>query len=99
MPKRVSLLAPLLLAAASLPGCLYAKIRVPLDEDVDKTEIGTKEGRATTKTCLWLFSWGDGGTITAAKNGQMTTINHLDEEVFILLFGLYGERTTVAYGD
>ncbi len=99
MLKRVSSFAALFLAAATLPGCLYAKIRVPLDEDVDQTAIGTKEGRSTSKTCLWLFSWGDSSTITAARAGGMTKINHLDEEVFILLFGLYGEKSTIAYGD
>ncbi|MBK6939536.1 MAG: TRL-like family protein [Planctomycetes bacterium] len=89
----------LVLAAASLPGCLYSNVRAPLDTDVMETQLGDKEGRSTVKSVLWLFAWGDGGTAAAAKDGGLKTIRHLDSENFLILFGLYAERTVIAYGD
>jgi len=80
-------------------GCLYAKIKVPLDSDVSETELGDKVGKASFQSALWLFSWGDGGTQAAAANGQITMIEHLDSEYFVVLFGLYTRVTTIAYGE
>jgi hypothetical protein len=96
-------LLPLVLAglfcAASLPGCLYANVRMPLDDDVQQTQLGTKVGRSTAQSVLWLVAWGDAGTEAAAKQGGLTTINHLDAEYFNVLFGAYARRTTIAYGE
>ena len=80
-------------------GCAYTSIRRPLDENFDKTELGTKEGQAHTYTCLWLFAWGDAGTKAAAKDGGIKVIRHADMEVYSVFFGLYTRMTTVVYGD
>lgn len=89
----------LLLPALALPGCLYARVRVPLDEDVNQTQLGSKMGRSSLTTWFWLVSVGDAGTAAAADDGGLEVIQHLDSEYLIVLFGLYGKRTTVAYGD
>ena len=88
-----------LLAASLLSGCLYANIRYPLDEDVNKTVLGEKVGRADMQSVLWLFAWGDASTRAAAAQGDITTITHLDVESQVIFFGLYTRRTTIAYGD
>ncbi len=80
-------------------GCAYTKIQLPLDQNFDNTDLGTKEGRASANTMLFLFSWGNGGTKAAAQNGNITVIKHADREIFSLLFGFYTRFTTVVYGE
>ena len=80
-------------------GCLYTKIKTPLDTDVSETQLGEKTGSSSYYCILWLVAWGNGGTEAAAKNGGITTVNHLDSEYFSILFGLYSRRTIIAYGN
>jgi TRL (tRNA-associated locus)-like protein len=98
----VSKIVALVLVAVvliALPGCLYANFTTPLDENLDKTQLGDKVGRSSFTSILWLFSWGDAGTQAAAKQGGLTTINHADREVEIILFFLYYKQTTILYGE
>ena len=83
----------------SFSSCAYSKIVVPMDRDVNKTDLGTKIGKASTHEVAYLVAWGDSGVAAAAKNGELTTVKHLDMEVFTVAFGLYSKVTTVAYGD
>jgi hypothetical protein len=85
--------------ALLLTGCLYVHVKTPYDTDLDKTELGTKVGKADTYSVLWLVAWGDGGTAAAARDGGITNVTHMDLEVFSLLFGLYTKATTIVYGD
>jgi hypothetical protein len=80
-------------------GCAYTKIQLPLDQNFDNTELGTKEGRSSAKTVLFLISWGNAGTKAAAQNGNLKVIKHADREIFISIFGLYTRITTVVYGE
>ena len=88
-----------LIISSFLTGCVYTKVKVPLDTDTYKTQLGSKIGESHAYSVAWVFSWGDAGTAAAAKNGGLTTINHLDTEYFVILFGLYSRLTTIAYGN
>jgi hypothetical protein len=88
-----------LAAAVLLTGCLYMNVKAPYDTDLSKTVLGQKVGKASSQSVLWLVAWGDAGTAAAAKEGSITTVNHMDQEVFSVLFGLYTKTTTVVYGD
>jgi len=88
-----------LIISTLLSGCVYTKVIVPLDTDTDKTQLGSKVGESHAYSVAWLFFWGDAGTAAAAKNGGIKTINHLDAEYFVILFGLYSRLTTIAYGN
>ena len=90
-------LAGLLLMA--MTGCAYMHTQRPLSVNFNKTELGTKEGRANSYSILWLFSWGNAGTKAAADNGQIKTIECADAEIKLVLFGLYTRVTTVVYGE
>jgi hypothetical protein len=79
-------------------GC-YINAKLPLDRDLNRTQLGTKVGKASVKSVLWVFAWGDGGTEAAAADGGLSTIEHADQEVFLLLGGLYVRLTTVVYGE
>ena len=78
---------------------LYANYKATMDIHVDNTSLGEKEGRASRHMVLWLVSWGDAGVAAAAKNGGLTTVNHMDVEIQNILFGLYTKETTIVYGD
>lgn len=80
-------------------GCLYTNIQRPLDGDFSSTDLGSKEGRSSNHSVLWLFAWGDAGTKAAAENGDITVIKHADREIQFVLFGAYFRITTVLYGD
>jgi hypothetical protein len=82
-----------------LAGCLYVNIKTPLDTDLHKTTLGSKRGEASIHSILWLVAWGDAGTAAAARNGGLTTIQHMDTQIFSVLLGLYTRTTTIVYGD
>lgn len=82
-----------------LGGCIYANVQTPYDLDLDRTVLGQKQGRSSAQSVLWLVAWGDGGTAAAAKDGGITTVNHMDREVLSVLFGLYMRTTTIVYGN
>ncbi|MCB0324964.1 MAG: TRL-like family protein [Bdellovibrionales bacterium] len=87
------------LFSTGLSGCLYTDIKTPLDTDVAETTLGTKVGRASARSYLFLFATGDASVEAAARDGFITTIRHLDAQQKVVLFGLYTETTTIAYGD
>ncbi|MBM4310256.1 MAG: hypothetical protein FJ119_04845 [Deltaproteobacteria bacterium] len=87
------------LVALLTSGCLYTNVQRPLDKDLQNTDLGSKEGRSSNRSVLWLFAWGDAGTKAAAENGDITVINHADQEFMVVLFGLYSRYTMVVYGD
>lgn len=82
-----------------LNGCAYLHTQRPLSVNYDKTELGTKEGRASSYSLLWLVAWGNAGTKAAAENGGITSIDCADTEVVSVLLGLYTRVTTVVYGN
>ena len=94
------LLPALLLCLALLtPGCAYVNIQTPYDRNLENTDLGSKRGTATTHSLLWLFAWGDGSYAAAARNGDIKVLKHADQEIKTFLFGLYGQRTVIVYGD
>lgn len=88
-----------LLVLLTLNGCLYLHTQVPMDRDFNETKLGSKHGKASTYSLLWLVAWGNAGTRAAADNGGITVIRHADWETHSILFGLYSRVSTVVYGD
>ena len=97
--KTAACLVLLLCMMLVCSGCLYSHIRTPFDTDLNETRLGNVEGKSATHSVLWLVAWGDGSTAAAAREGGLKTINHMDMEVFSILFGLYTKQTTIVYGD
>ena len=94
----MKILLPLLFVL-SLSSCVYTNIRVPLDQDVNNTIIGPKVGLSRSHSIAWLVAWGDSGVRAAAEDGHIKTIQHLDQHFINVLFGLYTEHETIAYGE
>ncbi len=64
----------------------------------DGNSIGPKEGRAKSSQVLFLIAWGDASIATAAREGGISTVDHVDAEVFNIL-GLYSTYETIVYGQ
>jgi len=97
--KIVRLVAAMLVVALLVTGCLYTHVLTPYDTNLDKTVMGQKTGKASMQSVLWLFAWGDASTAAAAKQGGISTVNHMDREFLNIIFGIYTETTTIVYGD
>ena len=91
-------LTALLLMMLTISGC-YLHIISPLDTDVSQTTLGSKTGESSCYSILWMVAWGDAGTAAAAENGEITVVNHMDRETFVVCWGLYAKETTIVYGD
>ncbi len=89
----------LALCLVSISGCVYSRITVPLDTNLDRTQMGSKVGRSQFKSVLLLFAWGDAGTQAAAQNGGLMTVRHADREILAILGLGYYRQTTIVYGD
>jgi TRL-like protein family len=97
--KRIVRVAVAMMAVLVLSGCVYSHVLTPYDTDLNKTVLGQKQGKASMESVLWLVAWGDASTAAAAKQGGLTTVNHMDREILFVMFGLYSKTTTIVYGD
>jgi hypothetical protein len=98
---RVScVLAVGLLAGCATPlptGICYTNVKLPVAATGAAT-THTKTGVAKCHTLFGLIARGDASIDTAAKNGNIKTIDHVDFSVRNVL-GIAGEYTTTVYGD
>lgn len=92
-------IAVLLLGVLTFSGCAYLHTKTPFDDDLDKTELGSKVGTAQAYSVLWLVAWGDASYQKAAKNGDITVLRHADQESLSILFGLFIRWRVIVYGD
>lgn len=76
---------------------LFSNFKAPLSTEFDKTEIGTKVGKASTYSFLGLISVGDAGIKEAARNGHITKVNHADYEHFNFL--VFQKTSVFVYGE
>lgn len=79
-------------------GAFYNNTKAPLDVDFEKSEYGPKTGTAFTNCVLGLIAWGDASAEAAAKEGDITIIEHADYEYMNILLGVYQRYTTIVYG-
>ena len=90
---------PFIIAPVIPPmGMAFTSTVAPLDVNVDKTELGTKTGEASTFCVLGLVAFGDASTAAAARDGGLKVINHADYRSLNVL-GLFCSYTTIVYGD
>ncbi len=95
--KKKILLVVLISILFSFSGCAY--IKTPYDTDLERTILGEKVGESSYQSILFLAAWGDAGTAAAAKNGNISVINHMDKRTLVILYGLYYRHTTIVYGN
>jgi hypothetical protein len=79
-------------------GTLFNNTSMPVDIAFGPNEIGSASGRASATTVLGLLSWGDCSVQSAARHGNLATVDHIDAHVTNILFGVYTKYETIAYG-
>ncbi len=88
-----------LLISLIMTGCMYTHVTMPLSTELNKTDLGHKQGDSSMYSLLWLFAWGDAGAAAAARKGGITVLTHMDREFEAVFFGIYTRTTTMVYGD
>ncbi len=79
-------------------GAVFSSTKAPLDVNYDKTALGPKSGEASAYNILGLFAFGDTSTQTAAKDGNITVIDHADYAHINVLY-IFQKTTVTVYGD
>lgn len=75
---------------------LYADVKDGLA--VGTGDVGTKPPGVATATTIFGITTGDCSIATAAKQGSITKIGHVDYHSWGIL-GIYGTTTTQVYGQ
>ena len=78
-------------------GVLYTSVKLPVAAS-GKQAGYTRVGVAKCHTILGLVARGDASIDTAAKNGGIKVIHHVDFSARNIL-GIAGEYTTTVYGE
>ncbi|HAL91788.1 MAG TPA: hypothetical protein DCM68_02030 [Verrucomicrobia bacterium] len=78
-------------------GAVFSNTKAPLDVNYDETALGTKNGESSAYNILGLFAFGDASTQTAAKNGDISIIDHADYAYLNFLY-IFQKTTVTVYG-
>lgn len=78
-------------------GTFFNSTTFPVDIEFEPTDIGSKSGSTKSCSVLGLVAWGDSSVETAAKNGGIKQIDHVDARFFNVL-GIYSEYEVTAFG-
>ncbi|MGF1573508.1 MAG: TRL-like family protein [Sumerlaeia bacterium] len=109
--KRITLIsaAVALMATTLLTGCLRAPVQppmgilytshqAPLFPDQTTGQVGTRSGESSAISILGLVAIGDASLQTAAQEGNISNIRHVDYQYDNIL-GVYQKYTTIARGE
>lgn len=104
--RRIMLFSTMFLVVILLSSCVFAPVVPPrgvLYNDQRSPLFpggrpGSKEGKASSYSVLFLVGWGNSGLAEAMKNGDIKEVRHTDYRmVNYLLF--YQRYTTIVYGE
>ena len=105
--KRISAIVLTALLGISVSGCLNAPFQPPSGVvSVTKAplstegnwDVGSKKGEASSFSVLGLYASGDCSIATAARNGGLKKIGHVDYEYFNVI-GIWQKATVIVYGE
>jgi hypothetical protein len=104
--KKLSLILLLFCFTVILSGCatiypvgsFYTGVKVPSLMGDGQDVSYSKVGKAKAISILSLFAFGDASIEKAKQNGNIKTIKYIDWKADNIL-GIYGEYTTIVYGD
>lgn len=83
-------------AVSPVLGGLYTDIKAPITATSNTSY--SKMGSASASSILGLIAVGDASINTAAKNGGITRIHHVDYKSTSIL-GIYATYTVYVYGE
>ena len=98
--------SPLLAGISTLGGCAFAAAPVTgfiysgvqHGEIATSAPVGSKSGESCATSILGAVATGDASVETAARQGGISTISHVDHKVMSVL-GVYAEYCTVVHGQ
>lgn len=93
----VTLFSGCLSAPFQPPSGAVSVTRAPLSTE-GNWSIGSKSGEASSECVLGLYAWGDCSVITAARNGGLRTIGHVDYE-YVNMLGIWQKTTVIVHGE
>lgn len=106
LKKPFQFFAILLISAMLFSGCafvgspvvggVYTDVYAPLA--ATSNSVGTKVGTAEATSILGIVATGDASINQAAKNGNITSISHVDYHATSIL-GVYATFTVMVYGE
>ncbi|MCX7735391.1 MAG: TRL-like family protein [Candidatus Kapabacteria bacterium] len=107
MKKILMYLSVILLSSSLMVGCaayavspvlggLYTDVKAPITATSNTSY--SKMGSASASSILGLIAVGDASINTAAKNGGITRIHHVDYKSTSIL-GIYATYTVYVYGE
>ncbi len=105
--KRTFTIALASLLTIGVAGCLSAPFQPPSGMvSVTKAplstegnwDVGSKKGEASSFSILGLYASGDCSIATAARNGGLKKICHVDYE-YVNIVGIWQKATVIAYGE
>ena len=105
--KRIAAIVIAALLAIGVAGCLSAPFQPPSGVVSVTTaplstegnwNVGTTRGEASSFSVLGLYASGDCSTATAARNGGLKKIGHVDYE-YVNIIGIWQKATVIAYGE
>lgn len=79
-------------------GFVYTNIKAPIDIDAASSPMPMKSGMSQSMSILGLVALGDASLHSAAEQGGITAVEHVDYE-FMTILGIYSRFRTVAYGQ
>lgn len=79
-------------------GIIYTDVKGPILATSHANFSDRKVGRSTAKSLFGLIASGDASIHTAAKNGGITKIHHVDYQTKTVL-GVVSEVTVIVYGE
>ena len=80
-------------------GLFFSATSAPIDTNAAKTPVCSKMGEASSSAFFFnFFAMGDCSLDTAARNGGLQTIEHIDYSAFNVMF-FYQRFTVRAWGN
>ncbi|MDX1970905.1 MAG: TRL-like family protein [Candidatus Sumerlaeia bacterium] len=79
-------------------GILYTDYNAPLFPDQTTGEVGSRSGEASSISIVGLVALGDASLQTAAQNGNIKNVRHVDYN-YKNYVGIYQKYTTIARGE
>jgi len=104
--KKTFAYSALMVAASLLSGCVFAPVVPPrgILYNNQKAPLfggsvtGSKDGRASAHSVLFLVGWGDASLKRAAENGGIKSIKNTDYQILNIAL-VYQKYTTIVRGE
>jgi len=77
---------------------MFSGYEAPVDITFNNTAIGPKRGKGSSVTILGLIAFGDASVAAAARNGNITRVDHIGYS-FTNVLCIYANYTIIVYGE